>query len=142
MALLWLKSENSKAQEDAMSMAWFFFGVMVTKINIRSSCYHCFVYSCSQIKSMAQHLQQTGNLNTSRKNLFSTSYLVNLQYLIEIFAKEIAEKHIKRFEHAYKLNISVAYFFMDVLSLMDRGFVFFLIRSYIKKVRYVYKSVD
>ena len=91
---------------------------------------------------MAQQLHQTGNLNTFRKNLFPTNYLINLQYLIEIIAKEIAEKHIKRFEHAYKLNRSLAYFFMDALSLMDRGFVFFLIRSYIKKVRYVSKGVD
>ena len=91
---------------------------------------------------MAQYLCQTGNLNTFCKNLFPTNYLINLQYLIEIIAKEIAEKHIKRFEHAYKLNRSLAYFFMDALSLMDRGFVFFLIRSYIKKVRYISKGVD
>ena len=43
IALLWLVSKNSKAQEDAMSVAWFFFGVMVTNNTI----YVTIVYSRS-----------------------------------------------------------------------------------------------
>ena len=93
-----------------------------------------------QIKSMVQHLHQTGNLKTSRINLFPTDYCYDLQYLIELIALDIAEKHIKRFEYARKLNTSLAFFFMDALSLMDRGFIFSLMRSYIKKVKCVYKT--
>ena len=101
-----------------------------------------YVHMILQIKSMAQHLHQTGNLKASRKNLFPTNYHYDLQYLNELIAIEIAEKHIKRFEYARRLNTSLAFFFMDALSLMDRGFIFFLIRNYIKKVKVVSKAGD
>ena len=35
---MWLVSQSSKVQEDSMSVAWFFFGAMVTNI---TSCEHC-----------------------------------------------------------------------------------------------------
>ena len=87
-----------------------------------------------QIKSMAQHLHKTGNLKTSRKNFFPPTYQNDLKILTDVIAIEIAEKHIKNFFHAKELNTSLAFFFMDALSLMDRGFVFSLIRNYVKKV--------
>ena len=88
----------------------------------------------TQIKSMAQHLHQTGNLTSSRKNLFPSKYHHDLQTLVDVCAIEIVERHMKRFAHARSLNTSLAFFLMDAYSLMDRGFICFLIRSYIKKV--------
>ena len=37
-------------------------------------------------------------------------------------------------EYAKRLNTSLAFFMHDALSLMDRGFVFVLIKTYLKKV--------
>ena len=34
VALMWLVSQSSKVQEDSMSVAWFFFGAMVTNITL------------------------------------------------------------------------------------------------------------
>jgi len=39
--------------------------------------------------------------------------------------------------YARKINASIAFFIHDALSLMDRGFVFTLIKTYLKKVRLV-----
>ena len=91
-----------------------------------------------QIKSMAHHLHQSRNLATSRRNLFSTEYNYDLQYLIDAISVEIVERHMKRFDHARRLNTSLAFFLMDAYSLMDRGFVSHLICKYIKKVKYVF----
>ena len=85
---------------------------------------------------MAQHLHYTGNLTSSRKNLFPTKYHHDLQILVDAISIEIVEKHMKRFAYARSLNTSLAFFLMDAYSLMDRGFICFLIRSYIKKVSY------
>lgn len=38
-------------------------------------------------------------------------------------------------EQAEKVNISLAFFLYDLLSLMDRGFVFQLVRNYWNQVR-------
>ena len=119
------------AQEDAMSVAWFFFGVMVTTHNTFMVSLFTHAHMISQIKSMAQHLHQTEKLKESRDDLY---YQRHLWVLSELIAAEIAEEHIKRFEYARKLNTSLAFFFMDALSLMDRGFVLSLIHGCIKKV--------
>ena len=89
----------------------------------------------SQIKSMAQHLHDTGNLMSPRKDLFPSKYHNDLQILIDAIALEVVEKHLKRFAYVRTLNTSVGFFLMDAFSLMDRGFICFLIRSYVRKVR-------
>lgn len=47
-------------------------------------------------------------------------------------------------EQAEKVNISLAFFLYDLLSLMDRGFVFQLVKNYCnqvkgKKIAYFFK---
>lgn len=42
--------------------------------------------------------------------------------------------HSKENEQAEKMNISLAFFLYDLLSLMDRGFVFNLIKHYCNQV--------
>ena len=37
-------------------------------------------------------------------------------------------------EQAEKVNISLAFFLYDLLSLMDRGFVFILVKNYCNQV--------
>lgn len=39
-------------------------------------------------------------------------------------------------DYAKHLNTSLAFFIHDALSLMDRGFAFTLIKTYLKKVRF------
>ena len=128
---MWLVSQNDKAQEESLSVAWFFFGAMVTNT------IHCIFsdHMIPQIKSMAQHLHQTDKLSPLHKDLFPINYCHDLEYLVNIIAIDIAEKHIKRFSYARSLNMSLAFFLMDAYSLMDRGFISNLICSYIKKVR-------
>ena len=41
-------------------------------------------------------------------------------------------------DYAKKLNVSLAFFIHDAFSLMDRGFVFGLIKTYLKKVSQLY----
>ncbi len=43
---------------------------------------------------------------------------------------------------ARKLNTSLAFFVHDAFSLMDRGFVFTLIKAYLKKVTCIYFTLQ
>ena len=58
----------------------------------------------------------------------------DLESLVSLVSNEITEKHIKDGSYARHLNVSLAFFIHDALSLMDRGFVFSLIKCYLKKV--------
>ena len=89
----------------------------------------------SQMKSMAQYLGRKNLLNASRKNRFSVKFMKDLESLVNLIASDIAEKHIRDVLYARRLNFSLAFFIHDALSLMDRGFVFSLIKCYLKKVR-------
>ena len=132
---MWLISQNSKAQEESMSVAWFLFGAMVTNTVVPYMHYND--HMIPQIKSMAQHLHRTGNLASPRKKRFPANYYHDMEMLTKAVSIEIAEKHIKRFAFARGLNTSLAFFLMDAYSLMDRGFVSHLIRCYVRHVRCV-----
>ena len=100
---------------------------------------------------MAQYLSRNGKLQASRKDHFSVKYMEDLETLIGSVAWEICQWHIKVHVNyvltqaellsmqdgslARKLNTSLAFFVHDAFSLMDRGFVFTLIKTYLKKVR-------
>ena len=83
---------------------------------------------------MSQYLSRKTLLNATRKNRFSVKFMKDLENLISTVSVEITEKHIKDGTYARRLNISLAFFIHDALSLMDRGFVFSLIKTYLKKV--------
>lgn len=104
---------------------------------------------------MAQHLSNIGKLNALRRDRFSSKFMEDLDTLVGSVAMEICNKHVqvhalyshtashvyhKMFlhvqdgEYAKRLNTSLAFFIHDALSLMDRGFVFVLIKTYLKKV--------
>uniref|UniRef100_A0A4W3I227 Dedicator of cytokinesis 8 n=1 Tax=Callorhinchus milii TaxID=7868 RepID=A0A4W3I227_CALMI len=87
-------------RENVFKYAWFFFELLV--------------------KSMAQYICQMDKQDSPRKARFP-----------DRFKDDIATILISRYtEQAEKINISLSFFLYDLLSLMDRGFVFNLIRHY------------
>lgn len=95
------------------SNAWFFFELL--------------------IKSMAQQLHRNNKLDGDRRTRFTQKYLKDVEVLIGMVSLEIAEKHIQHVQYARQLNTSLAFFIHDCFSLVDRGFVFSLIKCYLKK---------
>jgi hypothetical protein len=115
IAWAWVSShQNPGMRRSVLSNAWFFFDVM--------------------IKSMAQYLEASGKFTSSRKNRFPEGFHRDLELLVEHLTQEITDTHISDGEYAFNLNIHLAFFIHDAFSLMDRGFVFTLIRTYLKKI--------
>ncbi|XP_078656490.1 dedicator of cytokinesis protein 7-like isoform X1 [Branchiostoma floridae x Branchiostoma belcheri] len=129
LALQWVVSSGS-VRELALSHSWFFFELMV--------------------KSMAQYLAASDKLETPRKMRFPERFLDDVSALIGMMTGDIIARYSKAEtmqqrtthpDHYYTdlqliqhLNASLAFFLNDLLSLMDRGFVFNLIKTYCKQV--------
>uniref|UniRef100_A0A8C4IQL0 Dedicator of cytokinesis 6 n=1 Tax=Dicentrarchus labrax TaxID=13489 RepID=A0A8C4IQL0_DICLA len=118
LALQWVVS-TSTVREAALQQAWFFFQLMT--------------------KSMAHHLFLTSKLDVPRRQRFPDRFVDDIAALVCAISADIAGRYHKVYT-AHKatlqarLNSSLAFFLNDLLSLMDRGFVFNLIRSYYKQV--------
>uniref|UniRef100_A0A674JIR1 Dedicator of cytokinesis 8 n=1 Tax=Terrapene triunguis TaxID=2587831 RepID=A0A674JIR1_9SAUR len=100
-------------RETVFKYAWFFFELL--------------------IKSMAQYVHNMDKQDTLRRSRFSDRFKDDITTIVNVVTSEIAAllvKAQKETEHAEKINISLAFFLYDLLSLMDRGFVFNLIRHY------------
>ncbi|XP_058491791.1 dedicator of cytokinesis protein 8 isoform X1 [Solea solea] len=100
-------------RENVYKYAWFFFELLV--------------------KSMAQHVSYLDNHNVPRRNRFSDRFKDDLTTIVSVVTAEIGTilvKQQKEVEQAEKVNISLAFFLYDLLSLMDRGFVFQLVKNY------------
>ncbi|XP_029018983.1 dedicator of cytokinesis protein 8 isoform X2 [Betta splendens] len=100
-------------RENAYKYAWFFFELLV--------------------KSMAQHVSQMDKQYVPRRNRFSDRFKDDIATIVAVVTAEIATilvKQQKEVEQAEKVNISLAFFLYDLLSLMDRGFVFQLVKNY------------
>ncbi|XP_077186092.1 dedicator of cytokinesis protein 6 isoform X3 [Paroedura picta] len=113
LALQWVVS-TSAVREAAIQQAWFFFQLMV--------------------KSMAHHLSLCDKLEAPRKVRFSSRFVDDISALVCALSGEIASRCQKDVELMEQLNSHLAFFLNDLLSLMDRGFVFLLLRSYYKQV--------
>uniref|UniRef100_A0A670KBS1 Dedicator of cytokinesis 8 n=1 Tax=Podarcis muralis TaxID=64176 RepID=A0A670KBS1_PODMU len=87
-------------RESVFKYAWFFFELL--------------------IKSMAQYIDNMNKQDTPRRSRFSNRFKDDITTISPKVAKFQAEK----------INISLAFFLYDLLSLMDRGFVFNLIKHY------------
>uniref|UniRef100_A0A670KMT5 Dedicator of cytokinesis 6 n=1 Tax=Podarcis muralis TaxID=64176 RepID=A0A670KMT5_PODMU len=111
LALQWVVSTSS-VREAALHQAWFFFQLMV--------------------KSMAHHLFLCDKLEAPRKLRFPGRFVDDISALVCTVSAEIASRCQKDIELVERLNSSLAFFLNDLLSLMDRGFVFNLLRSYYK----------
>uniref|UniRef100_A0A1D5RFC2 Dedicator of cytokinesis 8 n=1 Tax=Macaca mulatta TaxID=9544 RepID=A0A1D5RFC2_MACMU len=87
----------------------------------------------SKVKSMAQHVHNMDKRDSFRRTRFSDRFMDDITTIVNVVTSEIAAllvKPQKENEQAEKMNISLAFFLYDLLSLMDRGFVFNLIRHY------------
>uniref|UniRef100_A0A669PD98 Dedicator of cytokinesis 7 n=1 Tax=Phasianus colchicus TaxID=9054 RepID=A0A669PD98_PHACC len=108
-------------REAALQQAWFFFELMV--------------------KSMVHHLYFADKLDASRKNRFPERFMDDVTALVN---QELAFEYICiallllsvffDTEMVERLNTSLAFFLNDLLSIMDRGFVFVLIKTCYKQV--------
>uniref|UniRef100_A0A7N6FKZ0 Dedicator of cytokinesis 6 n=1 Tax=Anabas testudineus TaxID=64144 RepID=A0A7N6FKZ0_ANATE len=113
LALQWVVS-TSTVREAALQQAWFFFQLMVS--------------------IMAHHLFLTSKLEVPRRQRFPDRFVDDIAALVCAISADIASRYHKDVELVERLNSSLAFFLNDLLSLMDRGFVFNLIRSYYKQI--------
>uniref|UniRef100_A0A1A8FCC0 Dedicator of cytokinesis 7 n=1 Tax=Nothobranchius korthausae TaxID=1143690 RepID=A0A1A8FCC0_9TELE len=113
LALQWVVSSGS-VREGALQQAWFFFELMV--------------------KSIIHHLYFADRLESPRKNRFPERFMDDITALVSTIAGDIVSRFQKDLELVERLNTSLAFFLNDLLSVMDRGFVFTLIRTYWKQV--------
>uniref|UniRef100_A0A7N8XLU8 Dedicator of cytokinesis 8 n=1 Tax=Mastacembelus armatus TaxID=205130 RepID=A0A7N8XLU8_9TELE len=99
-------------RENAYKYAWFFFELLV--------------------KSMAQHVSQLDKRSVPRRCRFSDRFKDDISTIVSVVTAEIGTILVKqqKVEQAEKVNISLAFFLYDLLSLMDRGFVFQLVKNY------------
>ncbi|XP_060136033.1 dedicator of cytokinesis protein 8 isoform X4 [Zootoca vivipara] len=100
-------------RESVFKYAWFFFELL--------------------IKSMAQYVANMKKQDMPRQSRFSNRFKDDITTIVNVVTSEIAAllvKPQKESEQAEKINISLAFFLYDLLSLMDRGFVFHLIKHY------------
>uniref|UniRef100_A0A8C3TML4 Dedicator of cytokinesis 7 n=1 Tax=Chelydra serpentina TaxID=8475 RepID=A0A8C3TML4_CHESE len=113
LALQWVVCSGS-VREAALQQAWFFFELMV--------------------KSMVHHLYFADKLDAPRKNRFPERFMDDIAALVSTIANDIVSRFQKDTEMIERLNISLAFFLNDLLSIMDRGFVFSLIKACYKQV--------
>nr|XP_032636262.1 dedicator of cytokinesis protein 6 isoform X2 [Chelonoidis abingdonii] len=113
LALQWVVS-TSTVREAVIRQAWFFFRLLG--------------------KSMALHLHQAEKLEAPRRLRFPSRFVDDIAALVGAVSIEIASRYQKDVELVERLNSSLAFFLNDLLSLMDRGFVFSLIRLYYKQI--------
>ncbi|KAH0618546.1 hypothetical protein JD844_017865 [Phrynosoma platyrhinos] len=112
LALQWVVCSGS-VREAALQQAWFFFELMV--------------------KSMVHHLYFADKLDAPRKNRFPERFMDDIAALVSTIASDIVSRFQKDTEMIERLNTSLAFFLNDLLSVMDRGFVFMLIKAYYKQ---------
>uniref|UniRef100_A0A8C4QLC5 Dedicator of cytokinesis 7 n=1 Tax=Eptatretus burgeri TaxID=7764 RepID=A0A8C4QLC5_EPTBU len=113
LAIQWVVSSGNM-HEITLHEAWFFFEIMV--------------------KSMALHLNSTDRLDAPRKTRFPEQFLDDISSLVQTITGEIVNRFQKDMEMIERLNTSLAFFLNDLFSVMDRGFVFQLIKAYFKQV--------
>uniref|UniRef100_A0A8C5C768 Dedicator of cytokinesis 7 n=1 Tax=Gadus morhua TaxID=8049 RepID=A0A8C5C768_GADMO len=69
-----------------------------------------------------------------RKNRFPERFMDDITALVSTIAGDIVSRYQKDLELVERLNTSLGFFLNDLLSVMDRGFVFSLIKTYWKQV--------
>ncbi|KAG8455210.1 hypothetical protein GDO86_001415 [Hymenochirus boettgeri] len=100
-------------RESVFKYAWFFFELLV--------------------KSMGEYVHSMDNQDIPRRSRFSDRFKDDISTIVNVVTSEIGallSKPQKETEQAEKMNISLAFFLYDLLSLMDRGFVFNLVKHY------------
>ncbi|XP_075688862.1 dedicator of cytokinesis protein 7 isoform X15 [Rhinoderma darwinii] len=113
LALQWVVCSGA-VREATLQQAWFFFELMV--------------------KSMVHHLYFADKLDSPRKHRFPERFMDDITALVSTMANDIVTRFQKDIEMVERLNVSLAFFLNDLLSIMDRGFVFSLVKAYFKQV--------
>lgn len=113
IALHWVVSSGI-ACEMSMMNSWFLFELMT--------------------KSMIEHLDVNQALYSPRKTRFPHQFTDDLSTLVHLVATKVVGFHNTDTKMAHSLNASLAFFIFDLLSIMDRGFVFGLIKAYYKVI--------
>lgn len=111
LALHWVVS-SGQVTDLAMANSWFFFDLI--------------------IKSMVEHLEQMGCLQSARKQKFPHQFTDDISTLVYLVISKVFCHHNSETKLAQSLNASLGFFIFDLFSVMDRGFVFDLIRTYNK----------
>ncbi|XP_069837463.1 dedicator of cytokinesis protein 7 isoform X8 [Dendropsophus ebraccatus] len=113
LALQWVVCSGA-VREATLQQAWFFFELMV--------------------KSMVHHLYFADKLDSPRKHRFPERFMDDISALVSTMANDIVTRFQKDTEMVERLNVSLGFFLNDLLSIMDRGFVFSLVKAYFKQV--------
>ncbi|CRL07174.1 CLUMA_CG020162, isoform A [Clunio marinus] len=111
IALHWVVANNTAA-ELSLTNSWMLFELI--------------------IKSMIEHLDFNNTLNAPRKNRFSRQFTDDVQTLVHMIATKIIGYHNSDKNLAMSLNNSLAFFIFDLFNILDRGFVFMLIKNFLK----------
>nr|CAD7428672.1 unnamed protein product [Timema monikensis] len=86
------------------------------------------------VKSMVEHLAAIGSLDSPRKMRFCEQFTDDVTTLVNTITSDIISRYSRETKFIHSLNTSLAFFLFDVLSIMDRGYVFFLIKTYYKQM--------
>lgn len=113
IALHWVVANNTAA-ELSLTNSWLLFELIV--------------------KSMIEHLDHTNTLTAPRKSRFSRQFTDDIQTLVHMVATKIIGYHSSDKNLASSLNNSLAFFVLDLFSILDRGFVFVLIKNFLKVI--------
>lgn len=113
IALQWVVASGT-ARELSMANSWFFFELM--------------------IKSMVEHMVATDALDAPRKLRFSEQFTDDISTLITTFTSDIIASYNKDPKLIHSMNSSLAFFLYDLLSVLDRGYVFMLVKVYYKQM--------
>ncbi|GJQ82839.1 hypothetical protein Trydic_g13541 [Trypoxylus dichotomus] len=85
------------------------------------------------VKSMAQFLLSTERIKMHRHERFSKEHLSRIEMMVQMSISYVFSKCQIMDTVTMELNRSIATFLKKCLSLMDRGFVFRMINSYMEK---------
>ncbi|XP_037961001.1 dedicator of cytokinesis protein 9 isoform X2 [Teleopsis dalmanni] len=85
------------------------------------------------VKSMAQHLLDTGRIRMLRNERFPKEYQNKLDSLIKVLIPYLISRYKDLPVETQHLNKSLSQFIRRCLTYMDRGFVFKLIRYYMEQ---------
>ena len=105
MVLQWIVVHPS-SRPLVLKNAWFFFELLVSTVTFKSlrlipffsfpnSLLSPYPHTRIQIKAMAQHLSNTGKLDSQRRDRFSSKFMEDLDTLVGSIAMEICNKHVQ-----------------------------------------------
>lgn len=84
------------------------------------------------VKSMAQHLLDSGRIKMHRNERFPKEFHDKIESLFKVFVPYLIHKYKDLPEETQELNKSICHFIKRSLTLMDRGFVFKMVRFYLQ----------